>query len=415
MNVEVETLPNCIASLRIELPPDRVTKEWSKVVQEVRAVARIPGFRPGKAPPGVVEAKFRKQIQEKVTNKLVSETTGEAIRQKGLKVLSISNVDDVEFDSDKTLRFTTTLITAPEFELPEYKGIPVKAPRIEVTEEEIQKAIEKLRESRATFTEVYPKVPRMLCGGQAFWIKLDENTFFKGFSDELVGMRPGETREFGLAVGDDHPVRELAGKALHFNVALKAVKNMRLPEVNDEFASQIRAGLTLDQLHAVLKEEMTSDKKRLAETIKHNQIIDYLVSRVECELPQSYVKDETLRIMSEIVQENQRRGITEEVLRQNQKDIVHAASRNAKERLKGNFILTKIAERENMEVSAAEFKHRVEQLADQYRTTHAKMMSELEEKGATGQVREQVLIGKVLDFLTSNANIEISSEGLVNS
>jgi len=442
MNVEVETLPNCIASLRIELPPDRVTKEWSKVVQEVRAVARIPGFRPGKAPPGVVEAKFRKQIQEKVTNKLVSETTGEAIRQKGLKVLSISNVDDVEFDSDKTLRFTTTLITAPEFELPEYKGIPVKAPRIEVTEEEIQKAIEKLRESRATFTEVedrtlelgdfavidyatladnrpllevYPKVPRMLGGGQAFWIKLDENTFFKGFSDELVGMRPGETREFGLAVGDDHPVRELAGKALHFNVALKAVKNMRLPEVNDEFASQIRAGLTLDQLHAVLKEEMTSDKKRLAETIKHNQIIDYLVSRVECELPQSYVKDETLRIMSEIVQENQRRGITEEVLRQNQKDIVHAASRNAKERLKGNFILTKIAERENMEVSAAEFKHRVEQLADQYRTTHAKMMSELEEKGATGQVREQVLIGKVLDFLTSNANIEISSEGLVNS
>jgi trigger factor len=441
MNVEVENLPNCIASLRIELPPDRVAKEWDEVVRNFREVARIPGFRPGKAPPGVIEAKFRKQIQDQLTKKLVSETTGEAIREKGLKVLSISGVDDVEFASDKTMRFTTTLITAPEFELPEYKGIPVKAPPMEVTEEEVQRAIEKMRESRATFSdvedrtlqlgdfavidyatllnnqpllEVYPRVPRMLSGGQEFWIKLDEKTFLEGFSDELVGMRPSETREFDLAVADNYPIRELVGQALHFNVTLKAIKSMQLPEVNDEFASQIRGGFTLDQLHTVLREDMTAEKQRLAETIKHNQIIDYLVSRVECELPQSYVKDETRRIMSEIVQENQRRGVTEEVLRENQKDIVNTASRNAKERLKANFILTKIAEKENISVSDAEFEHRIQQLADQYRMTQAKMTSELEDKGASGHVREEVLIGKVLDFLTSNANIEISSERPVN-
>jgi len=441
MNVEVENLPNCIASLRIELPPDRVAKEWDKVVRNFREVARIPGFRPGKAPPAVIEAKFRKQIQDQLTKKLVSETTSEAIREKGLKVLSISGVDDVEFSSDKTMRFTTTLITAPEFELPEYKGIPVKVPPMEVTEEEVQRAIEKMRESRATFSdvedrtlqvgdfavidyatllnnqpllEVYPRVPRMLSGGQEFWIKLDEKTLLEGFSDELVGMRPNETREFDLAVADNYPIRELVGQALHFNVTLKAIKSMQLPEVNNEFASQIRDGLTLGQLHTVLREDMTAEKQRLAETIKRNQIIDYLVSRVECELPQSYVKDETRRIMSEIVQENQRRGVTEEVLRENQKDIVNTASRNAKERLKANFILTKIAEKENIGVSDAEFMQRVQQLADQYRMAQAKMMSELEDKGASGHVREEVLIGKVLDFLTSNANIEISSERPVN-
>ena len=441
MNVEVENLPNCIASLRIELPPDRVAKEWDKVVRNFREVARIPGFRPGKAPPAVIEAKFRKQIQDQLTKKLVSETTSEAIREKGLKVLSISGVDDVEFSSDKTMRFTTTLITAPEFELPEYKGIPVKVPPMEVTEEEVQRAIEKMRESRATFSdvedrtlqvgdfavidyatllnnqpllEVYPRVPRMLSGGQEFWIKLDEKTFLEGFSHQLVGMRPSETREFDLAVADNYPIRELVGQALHFNVTLKAIKSMQLPEVNNEFASQIRDGLTLGQLHTVLREDMTAEKQRLAETIKRNQIIDYLVSRVECELPQSYVKDETRRIMSEIVQENQRRGVTEEVLRENQKDIVNTASRNAKERLKANFILTKIAEKENIGVSDAEFKQRVQQLADQYRMAQAKMMSELEDKGASGHVREEVLIGKVLDFLTSNANIEISSERPVN-
>ena len=160
---------------------------------------------------------------------------------------------------------------------------------------------------------------------------------------------------------------------------------------------------------------MASEKKRRVEMLKHNQIIDYLVSRVECELPQSYVKDETRRIMSEIVRQNQRRGITDDLLREKEKDIVSAASRNAKERLKANFILTKIAEEEKMDVSAAELKNRVQQLADQHRTSFEKMKFELEEKQAIGQVREELLIGKVLDFLTSNANIEISSEGAENS
>ena len=442
MNVEVESLPNCIASLHIELSAERVTKEWNEVVRDFRQVARIPGFRPGKAPPNVVEAKFRKQIQEELTKKLVSETTREAIREKNLKVLSISDVDDVEFTPEKTLRFTATVITAPEFDLPEYNGIPVKIAAVQVSEEEIQKAIENLRESRATFSDVegkalelgdfaiidyaasvdgkplleaFPKVPKTLGGGQDFWIKLDESTFLKGFSDELIGMRPNETRAFDLVVAEDYPIHDLAGKTLHFNVALKFIKSMQLPEVNDEFANQIRHGFSLDQLRSALREEMTSEKKRRVETLKRNQIIDYLVSRVECELPQSYVKDETRRIMSEIVQQNQRRGITDDLLREKQKDIVSVASRSAKERLKANFILTKIAEEEKMDVSAAELKKRVEQLADQYRMPFEKMMSELKEKRAIDQVREEVLIGKVLDFLTSNANIEISSEGTENS
>jgi len=442
MNVEVESLPNCIASLHIELSADRVTKEWNEVVRDFSQVARIPGFRPGKAPPNVVEAKFRKQIQEELTKKLVSETTREAIREKNLKVLSISEVDDVEFTPEKTMRFTATVITAPEFELPEHKGIAVKIAGVQVSEQEIQNVIENLRESRATFSdvegkalelgdfaiidyaasldgkpllEVFPKVPKTLGGGQDFWIKLDESTFLKGFSDELIGMRPNETRAFDLAVAEDYPIHDVTGKTLHFTVTLKLIKSMQLPEVNDEFANQVRNGFNLDQLRSALREEMTSEKKRRVETLKHNQIIDYLVSRVECELPQSYVKDETRRIMSEIVQQNQRRGITDDLLREKQKDIVSAASRNAKDRLKANFILTKIAEEEKMDVSAAELKKRVEQLADQYRMPFEKMMSELKEKRAIDQVREEVLIGKVLDFLTSNANIEISSEGTENS
>jgi FKBP-type peptidyl-prolyl cis-trans isomerase (trigger factor) len=121
------------------------------------------------------------------------------------------------------------------------------------------------------------------------------------------------------------------------------------------------------------------------------------------------------RIMSEIVQHNQMRGISEDVLRENQKDIISAASRNARDRLKANFILTRIAEKEGIDVKPQELRERVQILANQYRVKFEKMMSDLEEKRALGQVREEVLIGKVLDFLTSNANVEIAPEDVVNS
>ena len=442
MNVEVENLPNCIASLHIELPPDLVTKERNEVIKGFRRVARIPGFRPGKAPNSVVEAKFRKEIQAELTKKLVTETTREAIREKGLKVLSISDVDGVEFTPERSMRFTATLITSPEFELPDYKGIQVNLPPAEATDQELEKSLQSLRERHATFSdlegralemndfavidyaatldgrpllEVEPKAPKILGGGIDFWIKLDENTFLKGFSDQLVEMQIGETREFTLRVPDDYPVAELAARTLDFNVTLKAIKSMQLPELSDELAEQVEKGLTLEKLKETLKEQLAVEKERRLETMKQNQIIDYLASHVECELPQSYVKDETRRIMSEIVQHNQMRGISDDLLRENQKDIISAASRNARDRLKANFILTKIAEKEQIEVKPQELRERVQMLANQYRVKYEKMMSDLEEKKAIGQVREEVLIGKVLDFLTSNANVEITSEEVVHS
>jgi trigger factor len=261
--------------------------------------------------------------------------------------------------------------------------------------------------------EVEPKAPKILGGGIDFWVKLDENTFLKGFSDQLVEMQIGDTREFTLRVPDDYAVVELAARTLDFKVTLKAIKSMQLPELSDELAEQVEKGLTLDKLKETLKAQLAVEKEHRLETMKRNQIIDYLASHVECELPQSYVKDETRRILSEIVHHNQMRGISDDLLRENQKDIISAASRNARDRLKANFILTKIAEKEQIEVKPQELRERVQMLANQYRVKYEKMISDLEEKKAIEQVREEVLIGKVLDFLTSNANVKTTSEEVV--
>src|ERR1700722_3670392 len=312
MNVEVENLPNCLASLKVELPPDRVTKEWNDVVKGFQQVARIRGFRPGKAPQTVVESKFRKEIQEELTKKLVNESTKEAIREKGLRVLSVSNVEDVEFTPDRSMRFTATLITSPEFELPEYNGIPVKVPPAEVSGPEVEVAVERLRERHATFTEqsdgalemggfgvvdyettvdgqplleAIPDAPKRLGSAKEFWIKLQEDSLLPGFGAAVLGMQIGERREFDLSPPADFPVKPLQNRVIHFQVELKALKQMELPELNDEFAAQIAPGVTLEQLKTQLKERLTEQKREEIERAKRNQIVDYLTQRVECELP----------------------------------------------------------------------------------------------------------------------------------
>jgi trigger factor len=437
MNVEVEQLPNCLASMHVELPPERVQQEWNEIVKGFRQAVRIPGFRPGKAPSNVVEAKYRKEIHEELTRKLVQETTREAIKEKGLKVLSVSNVDDVEFTPDRSMRFTATLITTPEFDLPEYKGIPVKIPNTEVTEEELDSALDRLRERHATFSElegellqagsfavidfttsvdgqplseVFPDAPKMLSGNSDFWIRAEADILLPGFGPSLLGMQIGEIREFDLPVPDKFTTAGLAGKLIHFRVTLKALKKMDLPELNDEFAAQVGEGLTVEKLRDLVRARLQEERANAVSTQKRSQIIDYLVKKVECELPQSYVRDETRRIMSEIVEHNQQRGVSEELLRESGKEIVDTASRSAKDRLKASFILTRIGEKEKIEVTANDLKQRVAELASQYRMTFEKAMSELDRKGAIPQIYEEIQIGKVLDFLTSNATVDHSSE-----
>src|SRR3989440_8968746 len=122
MKVEVENQPESISTLQIELPPEEVTKEWDAIANSFARFAKIPGYRPGKAPRRVIEAKFKKEIQDELTRKLVSKSYRDAVQQKQLRVVSLTNLEDVNIGDDKTMRFRATVITAPEFDLPDYKN-----------------------------------------------------------------------------------------------------------------------------------------------------------------------------------------------------------------------------------------------------------------------------------------------------
>ena len=154
MKVQVDNEPQGVSTLRIELPPEEVRKEWDSIAANYSRYARIPGYRVGKAPRQVIEKKFRKEIQEELTKALVSKSYRDAIAEKQLRVISLTDVGDVEFGDDRSMRFRATVVTAPEFELPDYKGIPVELPGTEVTGEELDSALERLRDQAADFVDV---------------------------------------------------------------------------------------------------------------------------------------------------------------------------------------------------------------------------------------------------------------------
>src|SRR4051812_32989149 len=156
MNVVVEQLPNCLATLKVEVEPEKVSTARNELIDEFGKAAKIPGFRPGKAPRAAIEKRFKKQIREELEKKLVQDSAREAIKSKGLRVLQVASVDDVEIPEmeGSGASFTATIVTQPEFELPNYKGIVVQMRPTDVTEEEIEKSLEQLRDQAADFVDI---------------------------------------------------------------------------------------------------------------------------------------------------------------------------------------------------------------------------------------------------------------------
>ncbi|MGC3988681.1 MAG: trigger factor [Chthoniobacteraceae bacterium] len=433
MNVQVESLPNCITTVRVEVPADKVAETRETITKDYLKAARIPGYRPGKAPRGVIEAKFKKQIREDLEKQLLQESTREVIKERKLRVLTVSEVEDVEITPENAMHFTATLVTAPEFELPEYKGIAVQVPSEEVTEDDIVKALTNLQDQYSDFNdaepralvaddfavidytgtadgkpihEVYPLAGKQLTSGEDFWIRLTPEAFLPGFSEKLAGANVGETREFQLEVPADFPVEAMRGSKLDYKVTIKGIKDKVTPELNDEFAAKLAPGKTLEDVRGIVKTELERQKKMDVERAKRDQIMQGLLSKIECELPQNLVRYETQRMVNELVKENQSRGVADEVLKENEQNLVGAASQGAKEKIKGQFVLLRVAEKENLTVTREEFQQRIGMMAMRYQMTPEKLIKELQKNNSLDQVHEEILTGKALDFLVANASVE---------
>ena len=395
--------------------------------------AKIPGYRPGKAPKPVIERKFRKEIQDEVTKKLVSKSYHEAIAEKQLRVVSLTNVEDVEFGDDRSMRFRATVVTAPEFELPEYKNIPVELPSTEVTEAEVDAALEKLRDQSADFidtperplemddfavidfdgsidgvpvSDIVPEASKNLHGGKKFWLRLAPDNFLPQFCEQLVGMNKGETRSVQVAFPPEFVLPEMAGKTADYAVTLNEMKQKVLPELDDAFAEKLLPGKTLHELRHTIEHNLEHEKEHEIERVKESGVVKYLQEHITFDLPPVLLKNETRRALNELVHRNRERGVPDELLKGKEKELIEGAGSLAAHRLKTNFILHRIAEKEEIKITREEVDARIRQQAEQYNVPVEKMRKELEEHDRLDGVVEEVLLGKTLDFLKANVSVQ---------
>jgi len=431
MNIVVEKQPKCVAILRAEIPAETVNERRNKIVNRYASKARIPGFRPGKAPKAVVAKKFDNEVQEELANELFSEACHQGMEKDDLKVISFGVPENMRI-TETGCTFETTLTLAPEFQLPEYKGVAITIPKLADVEAELGKALEELRQRQADFqnvdgrgaqigdflvcdysstldgrptSEAVGKDVGYLTGREGFWIKIDDAAFLPGFAAQVTGISVGETREFPLTLPEDFPVADLSGKELQFKVEAKEIKESILPELDDELATKVLPGQTLDQLKDLIRENIRNEHERRSSDLKVNRIIETMLASTSFDVPEELIRQETQSQADGMVDRSIQQGLSNEEIATHQEEIFARAAARAESNLKSNFILQEIARAENLSVSDHELLGHLAQIAASRKEAPKKLIKQLAKEGRIESIRRSMLIGKSIDFLLEHVNV----------
>ena len=440
MNIVVEKQPKCIAILNVEVPSADVAAKRANISSTYASQAKIAGFRPGKAPKSVIQKRFGKQISEELTEALFGEDCDQALDKEDLKVLDFGSPENLNERPDGSIVFETKLILAPEITLPEYKGIEVKAPPTDITDEELSTQLESLRERLAEFDdisdrplqdddiavvdftttvdgkpliEVIGEKGQYLAKRENHWLPIKEGSFLPGYAEQLVGMNEGDKKDVTITLDDEFPFEELRGKEMTLHTSLEGLKAAKLPELDDAFAEKLAPGKTLDEIKDMIRENMGSEKAKQINEFKVNQIVEHLNKAVNFELPDEIVQRETQNQANQLVEEGTKKGASDADMLKQQEEIFTVATQRAVTNLRTNFLLQEIATAEKITVSDNDLLSHVAKMAEERKQPIKKVIKDLQKKRQIQSIRNSMLIGQTIDFLLEQAKVvEVSEEEL---
>ena len=432
MNVALDYQKNCVVVLDIDLPSDRVSTEWNTIAKEFQKKARLPGYRPGKAPASLIATRYAKDIEEEVKTKLVGEAIREAVKTHNLKIHAVEEVEKVEIAADKTMKILAKIVQNPEFELPDYKNITVEVEKKTVTDKDVEALLEYLRDPHSKFdpvtdrplamgdyavvtyegtvegepiSQIAPKAPAQIQGRRNAWVLMDEGTLIPGFAKAIEGMEIAQERTFALEVPESFPVEELRNRPVTYAVTLHAINTRTPAPLDDELAAKIDPGQTLEGLRKKIRERQEENAAYQFEIAKRNAVVTKLLSLFTCELPERLVESETNYILKDIVGDSQARGMSDEEIKAHTQEIIQNASQTASNRVRSNFLLARIADEEKIEETDAEVYKAVLEMAERQQMPVKKMVGELSRGGGINRLRDQIRITKALDLLASGATV----------
>ncbi len=433
MKTTVEQVGPCRKVVKVEVPADAVASEYGAVLAEFSRHARVPGFRSGKVPPAIVERRFAKDILEEARERLLPRFYQEAVRKENLSPVAVVDVSDIQIDKQLPLTFKVTLDVMPEFQIPAYAGIPVKSRPVEVKDEEVDKVVTGIRDRQARFeavtgraagkgdvvevdytatcdgkpmSEVAPENPE-LGQGKDFWVLVGDDMplFLPGMPAKLEGMEIGAEREMEIAFPEDYRVKAVAGRKALYKVAARGLREKRLPEMDEAFFKAMGVQ-SLEDLKVKIRENLLDAAQSTEKNRQRDEIVKWLLESTDLkDLPQTLVEEEARHIIQDVVQENMRRGVGKDEIESNREEIFNRAAQSSTERVKLNYILTRIADEKKIEVGEADVDARLAEMAARYHMPPQKIRAEMEKRDALRGMKGNLRMEKTLDALLAEAKV----------
>ena len=424
MKVTVEELSPSKRALQVELPPEQVAARMEATLKELSRKVHIPGFRKGKVPPNIIQRRFQSDLQEEVLRELIPDSYRQALTQVDFTPVSQPRVEDVQFHAGEPLRYRAIVEVKPPVTVKDYRGIPLERKAVEVTDQEVDRAIEFLREDAAEYVpmEGWPALRDDLIvldhegtihgkpfkggSGKNLTLLLGQGGYLPGFGEQVVGLQKGDTKQFRLSFPADSLRKDLGGRTADFKVTIKEVKKRRVPELNDEFARTVGDAETVTALRDKLREQLKARKTREQEGELKRALMEKLASAYEMELPETLVEAEASALLQEMLGAVRAGGGRVQGLDENAEALSARALELARRRVKESILLEAAARQENLTVSDAEVDAEIENMVAAYPAEGGGAVRRaMEDPGRRAGLKARLLERKALDFLYQQARI----------
>jgi len=422
---------NCKRELELEIPADNVQKATEKIARDLARVARVPGFRPGKAPVTLIRRRFADDIQGEVVQSLVPEYLEKALDEKKLIPVTRPEVDKVEFKEGEPLRFRAVFEVLPEFELGDYNGVEVQVDAVETGDAQIDKTIEELRERAATYVPVEDRAAK---DGDYVLIKLigtpegggdpvqadnilchlgAEETL-DSFNENLRGAKPGETKQFRSAYPADYPDQKLAGKTFDYTVDVQGIKEKKLPELNDEFAKDaVGEGggvATLAELRTKIHENLEAAKEQQQASQAREKILETLVKRHDFPVPEALVEGQMDVRLERVVRSLAAQGVDPRAVNVDWVALRRGQRDRAVNDVKAELLLDRIATAEKIDATEEDVEKEIATLAERSGESATAIRARLTKQGALDRMKSKLRSDKTIEWLYSNSRIETTAK-----
>src|SRR5262245_12338553 len=417
MKADLTDVTDCKKNLEIEIPEDVVAAEITHIAQEMARRARVPGFRPGKAPIAVIKTRFRDEIVSEMMQHLMPKYFGDAIDERKLDIVQAPQFESVDYNSGKPLRFKAVFEVYPRLSITNYEGIPVQELSSKVEDTEVETSLKKLQEDMAELAPVDQERPVQVgdfaeisysgtvegseeppITGEKAVAEIGGRTTMKEFTENLAGASINEEKSFTVTYRADYPEKRLAGKTVAYKVKIEGIKTKEIPEINDEFALRLGEYKTLDDLKAKIREDLEKHKREHAQEQMREKMLGWLEDNNEFELPESLVERQLQIRVQRLLRDLARQGINPQRLDVDWAQIRQDQEQQAKRDVKGSLILEYIAEKENIDVTDAEVESEIDKIAAETNRPKEKVKEVLSRDSGLKRLQGQIRNKKTLDF-----------------